>query len=74
MTELLKWRPLPEVGSLWRERGNVYSLRTVRVLAAEEHGFIHVETVTRVDGNPPKRPIRSRIRRTQWHYAYEPAD
>lgn len=63
------WWPLPEVGSVWRERRKEYHRRTVRVRAADE-GFIHIETITTDRGVAPLNPVRTRVRRTLWHAAF----
>lgn len=65
--------PLPDIGSRWRQRQARDRQRVVEVVDAEEFGFILARTITTSFGRPPLRPVTSRIRRTRWHYDFEPA-
>lgn len=68
-------RPLPEVGSTWRARRKGETARTVRVVEVEPaHGFITTETLTTTWGDAPRKPTRSRLRATRFHYEFDPAD
>lgn len=66
-----------EVGSVWRERRREYAKRTVRVTGADNqplgNGFINIETITTASGQPPKHPIRTRVRQQLWRRTFEPA-
>lgn len=66
--------PEPTPGQVWQEK---HSGRTVEIVHADppdHNGFIYTRTLTRADGKPPSREVRSRIRRTFWHSSWTPAD
>jgi hypothetical protein len=65
-------KPLPEIGTVWRERRREYAKRTVVVQAADQH-FVYIETLTTDRGTPPQRSVRTRVRANLWHKTFTPA-